>query len=46
LTLKNIAKKIGKCFGKQTFLAIFPKFGTIWQPWAYPTFLVLRVIFT
>jgi len=24
--------KIGKFFGKQLFLAIFAKFGTIWQP--------------
>jgi len=27
----NIANGVGKCFGKQWFLAILAKFGTIWQ---------------
>ena len=30
---KNISKKVGKLFGKQWFLGIFAKFGTIWLPW-------------
>jgi len=34
MTVKNIAKKIGKYFGKQWFLAILAHFGTIWQPWS------------
>jgi len=39
LALEKFVKKTDKFFGKQWFLAIFAKFGSIWQPWysAYST---------
>jgi len=36
LAQKILPRKVGKFMGKQLFLAIFAKFGTIWQPYMRP----------